>query len=146
METLYNTCKELTRPFWELWLTKGLVSVGAVGVAVLLGEDLHRAAGAVTILIVIDTLTAVWAEKKTGEDITYRRFATVMPKILRYGLFLVAAHQVQSLIGFDVYVEDVVVVFLATTEFISIAENLAKLGMPVPAKLLNKIHEIRDSK
>lgn len=144
MESVATFCRETFSPFSEIWLFKTVSSVGVASVAYFFGADLWYASGAVTFLVAIDSITAIWASWKGGEVIKPSMAMQVIPKFIRYGLFLASAHLVQTLVGVDIYIEDAVVIFLGITEFISIAGNLERLGMKLPKVLMRKVKQIQD--
>lgn len=144
IEPIVGVCKDLAEPFLDHLFLKATLSAVGVTAGFLFGVAFYQLIWIVIVLVVIDSITGVWAARESGEVVSSRRFVTTVPKLLRYLIFIVAGHLLQTSIPFNLYIENIVVVFLATTEFISIAENLGKAGMPIPNKLLNKIEELRD--
>jgi len=60
-------------------------------------------------------------------------------------LFLVAlGHLTDRILGLNDLVLNICIVFIFANEGISIVENLARLGVPVPAKLSNVLEQIRE--
>jgi toxin secretion/phage lysis holin len=139
-----QACKTALEPFADHLILKTILAYLGIATGFLFGVEFYNYIWVIVVLVVLDSFTGVWGAKISGEVISSKRFILSVPKLLRYLIFIVAGHLLQSVIPFEMYIENVVVIFLATTEFISIAENLGKAGMPVPKKLLNKIEELRD--
>ena len=142
--SVWNTCKEWVSPFTDLTLFKSVLAAGSVGLGLVFGVEFYNFIFLVIWLVALDSFSGIWAAKQSGEPITSRQFGRVLPKMIRYLVFIASGHALQQVIGIPLYIENVVFIFIATTEFISIAENLAKVGMPIPRQLLNKIEELRD--
>ena len=143
-ETFLQTCKEIAQPFVDDLMLKGLLATAGMFAGFLFGVEFLPFVGVLIILVLLDTITGVWGAKLNGETISSKRFIASVPKLIRYLIFIAAGHLLQLTIPFEMYIENVVLVFLAATEFISIMENLGKSGMPVPKKLLNQIEQLRD--
>lgn len=141
---IVQTCKSALEPFADHLILKSILAYLGIATGFFFGVEFYNFVWIIVALVVIDSFTGVWGAKISGEVISSKRFILTVPKLLRYLIFIVAGHLLQSVIPFEMYVENVVIIFLATTEFISIAENLGKAGMPVPKKLLNKIEELRN--
>ena len=93
------------------------------------------------VLIVIDLLTGVWASVKAGYPVESRKALKTATKTIVYLLFFVSAHMTSHLIPKSDFIVVGVLAFLALTEFLSVAENMAKLGYSLPQKLLNQLGE-----
>lgn len=143
VEPIINSCREAVQPFIESSLLKGVLASVGLSAGFLFGVEFYEFIWIIIILVVLDSVTGVWGAKVAGHVISSKKFITTVPKMLRYLVFIIAAHMLQEAISLEMYIENIVIVFLATTEFISIAENLGKAGMPVPKALLNKVHELR---
>lgn len=142
--SVFNTCRAWFEPFSDLLTIKGFLAAGSIWLGFIFGVEFYNYVFLIVWLVVLDSLTGLWGAKASGEVISSAKFSRVLPKLMRYLVFVAAGHALQKTIGVNLYVENVVFIFLAATEFISIAENLGKAGMPVPKKLLNKIEELRD--
>ena len=143
VEPIIGACKEAVQPFVEHSLLKATLASVGLSAGFLFGVQFYELIWIVMVLAIIDTFTGVWGARSCGETISSKAFIRSVPKLLRYLIFVVAGHMLQMAIPINLYIENVVVVFLATTEFISIAENLGKAGMPIPRKLLAKIEKLR---
>lgn len=144
MTSLLETCREAAEPFIDNAAIKFLFASVGVSAGFLFGVDFYDFIWMLVVLVALDSVTGLWGAKTSGEEITSKRFVLSVPKLIRYLVFIAAGHLLQQLIGVNLYIENAILIYLATTEFISIAENLGKAGMPVPKRLLNKIEEIRD--
>lgn len=140
---IIGVCKEAIQPFAEHIFLKTLLASVGLSAGFLFGVQFYELIAIVIILVVIDAFTGVWGARESGECVSSRKFIRSVPKLLRYLVFIVAGHLLQMAIPVNLYIENVVIVFLATTEFISIAENLAKAGMPIPKNLLTRIEKLR---
>lgn len=127
-------------------LAKGCVGAVLGVLWYLLGADNKAAVGALLVLIAFDLATALWAAYKTGVAIESRRIFKSASKLVIYLLFISAGHLTSVILGDFTIVQYGVASFLALTEFISIMENIGKMGYMVPQKLLNRLQELRDTK
>lgn len=93
------------------------------------------------VLIVIDLLTGIWASVKAGSPVESRKALKTATKTIIYLLFFISAHMTSHLIPKSDFVVVGVLAFLALTEFLSVAENMAKLGYSLPQKILNQLGE-----
>jgi len=143
IDPIIGVCKEAIQPFAEHFFLKSLLASIGVTAGFLFGVQFYELIAVVIVLVVIDAFAGVWGARESGECISSKRFIKTVPKLLRYLIFVVAGHMLQVAIPVNLYIENIVVIFLATTEFISIAENLGKAGMPIPRKLLAKIEKLR---
>ena len=100
---------------------------------------------AIMSLVIFDFLTAVGAVKYTGGQIKSAKIFRTVVKLLTYLGVVSAGFMLEKVIGFNVGADDLLIVFLGATEFISIMENMAKLGFNTPKKLLNIVEDIRDN-
>jgi len=144
MTSFLDTCREFASPFLDAFTVKTFLAVFGVTAGFLFGVEFYDFIWMLIALVVMDTVTGVWGAKVSKEVISSKRFILSVPKLLRYLLFISAGHLMQGLIGINLYIENAILIYLAATEFISIAENLGKAGMPVPKRLLNRIEELRD--
>lgn len=90
------------------------------------------------ILIAIDFATGflgAWISK----DVSSNKMWKGVVKMFTCFCLVLAAHQLVRLTGFVKWVEDGVVMYLASMQFISILENAARLGVPVPLWIKEKL-------
>lgn len=101
----------------------------------------------IAILIMFDFVTAIFATFKTKEKITSSRASRTLVKLVVYGILASASVLVDRFILEQGQIfADLVLGFIAVTEFISILENIGKMGYVIPTKMLEKLKSIRDSK
>lgn len=144
MNTLIEQCKEWADPFADLFGIKAILAVFGVVFSYAFGIEFYSFIGVIISLVILDTFTGIYAAKVSNTEITSRKFIKSVPKLLRYLTFIAAGHLLQQVTPLETYIENVIIIFLAATEFISITENLGKAGMPIPKKLLNRIEELRN--
>ncbi len=115
-----------------------LASFGTMIMAVV--GDTEFALQIVVILVFIDGLSGFacgWKE----ENISSKRFARTLYKLLLYFALIIATHQVTRYAGYMKWVEDFTVLYLSITELISLFENAARLGVPMPPWVLKKLRK-----
>lgn len=102
---------------------------------------------AVISLITIDTIMGVMASHKEGLMLTSRRFADVLVKMFTYNLLVITAHIINvTLVDFIPFVQ-ITLLFIATTEFYSIAENFGRItGTDFNVYLREKIKDFFKNK
>lgn len=110
--------------------------------------DIHliEAAKALLVLIMVDFLTAMFAAKKSGEEIKSSRVFRTPIKILIYFMLVSVTHLMETVTPILSILDETMMTFLALTELISIIENTGRMGYAVPQKLLNKLRDMRDDK
>jgi phage-related holin len=124
-----------------------LLKVGiAVSFAVLFDISKGPELTALFILIIIDLLTALGAAKYKGDRIESRKMFRSAVKLLTYFGVVSAGFLLETSIGYNVGADEILIAFLASTEFISIMENMAKLGFKTPQRLLNLVEDVRDGR
>ena len=112
--------------------------------AVLFDISKEPALIAIFFLIIIDFLTGVAAAKKTGIQVRSAKIFRTATKLLTYFGMISAGYLLEKSIGYNLGADDIMIIFLAATEFISIMENVGKLGYKTPNKLLNVVENLRD--
>lgn len=137
MQSIIDNLLTITPP-------KVIVSVGLF-IAFMFGEIHQFSILAVLVLLVLDTILGTMASKYNNEPITSKRFARAVHKSFVYFSTISASYftdvAIKS-IGIAPF-EPVVIGFIAVTEFISILENVGRMGYPVPRKLLNQLNGIK---
>lgn len=101
---------------------------------------------AVFILIMIDFLTGVGAAKYKGEQIKSAKIFRSAVKVITYFAVISAGFLLETSIGYNVGADEILIAFFGATEFISIMENMAKLGFKTPKRLLNIVEDIQNGK
>lgn len=95
------------------------------------------------LLLIFDTITGIWAVIKVDgiKGMTSRDFFRLPRKFFVYTSFLLVARLADK--NFPLAIAAPLMdAFVASTECISILENFAKLGSPVPLTLINKLKDI----
>jgi len=111
----------------------------------LFGGEYHDMLTAIVMLIVFDTLLGVLATYHEGQAITSRKFSRVVQKGLVYFSAISAGYFTDLTIGWNV-IQATMIAFIAVTEFISILENMGRLGYQTPKKLLNQLKDFQSQK
>lgn len=145
MEFLHNIRLALTGVF-EYFNFKTAASLLVTIGMYMVGAEHISALNALLILVVIDFITGLSSAKVKGDVITSRKASRSAVKLVVYILLVTSAHLAETIMPGDSFFETIVISFLALTEFISILENIGRMGYAVPLKLLNKLQELRDAK
>ena len=107
----------------------------------------QKALLAVFILIWADCITAIYGSFRSGVAIRSSKFFRTPIKIGIYFGLIYVTHVTGYTIPFlSNILDETIIGFVATTELISIMENIHKMGYPVPSQLVKKLINIRDSK
>lgn len=109
--------------------------------------DVHTktSLGIVLYLTIFDFITGFSAAKYTGEVIKSSKIFRTCLKIFLYFGIISSAYLFERAVGINIGADNILIVFFAFTEFISILENFAKLGLKLPGKLLNIINAFKGS-
>lgn len=132
MQTLSSFC--------EAWFYKAILSACGATLFVLIGEN-YIAYQIFFILTSIDFITGVMVGFFASELSSRKMFRTSY-KFLIYSLLAISAHQMTRYSGHFEWVEDGVVLFVASTELLSIIENTHKLGVPMPMWIKKRLLSI----
>lgn len=111
----------------------------------LFGNLYTEALMAILILMIIDTLFALMAAYHNGQPITSRRFSRSLFKAIVYFMAISAGYFADLTIPFSV-IQATMIAFVGATEFISILENMGRMGYKTPKKLLNQLQEFQSKK
>jgi phage-related holin len=84
---------------------------------------LQEAIYTVAVLIILDTITGVWAAKKRGEIFSSRKFFDSVAKIFIYDTLIIMAYLIEKYLLHYVPCLQLVLAFIAITEFTSLLEN-----------------------
>lgn len=103
---------------------------------------------AVLMLMIFDTILGVMATYKEGQAITSRKFSRVVQKGAIYMLSISAGYFADlTVAGSGVQlIQPTMIAFIGITEFISILENMGRLGYQTPKKLLNQLKDFQSQK
>lgn len=100
---------------------------------------------AVMMLMTFDTILGLMATYYEGGAITSRRFSRVVQKGSVYLIAISAGYFTDLTIGWAV-IQTTMIGFIAVTEFISILENMGRMGFQTPKKLLNQLETFKSQK
>jgi toxin secretion/phage lysis holin len=109
------------------------------------GDIYKQAILSVMMLITIDTFFGVISAYYEGSAITSRKFGRIVQKSTVYMLAISAGYFADITIGWQI-IESVMIGFIGVTEFISILENMGRLGYQTPKKLLNQLKDFQSQK
>ena len=90
------------------------------------------------ILITVDTISG-FAKGLRSKSLSSRRMSRSVTKMLMYYTLVLSAHQLTRYAGYLQWFEDFIIIFLLTTELISIIENAHELGIPIPHWVIEKL-------
>lgn len=136
--------QEIITTVIEPTLLKVMVSF-LFGVSFFFGDYHTQAILAVLMLMIFDTIFGVMATYHEGKPITSRRFSRVVQKGCVYFMSISAGYFADLTIGWAV-IQATMIAFIGVTEFISILENMGRLGYQTPKKLLNQLENFKSQK
>jgi toxin secretion/phage lysis holin len=125
-----------------------LIKVGAtvaLSYGFLFGDFHSQAILAILMLMVFDTVLGVMATWYEGQAITSRKFSRVVQKGVVYFMSISAGYFTDQTTGIDI-VQSTMIAFIGVTEFISILENMGRMGYQTPKKLLHQLKDFQSSK
>lgn len=141
MQTFETIAIKLSEfPLFKLGLTTGLALM-----SFFIGEVYQDAVIAVMMLMLFDTITGVYASKLEGNIITSKRFVNKVRQSVMYLLAISAANFLDQTVPGQL-VQFATIGFVAGTEFISIIENIGRMGYRTPQRLLNQLKAEYESK
>ena len=121
------------------------IATALLAFAFLFGDFHTEAITAVLMLMIFDTILGVMATYSEGQAITSRKFSRVVQKGLVYFMSISAGYFADLTIGWTV-IQTTMIAFIGVTEFISILENMGRLGYQTPKKLLNQLEDFKSQK
>lgn len=101
---------------------------------------------ALFMLIIFDFFTGIWSAYKAKEDIKSSKVFRTAWKFALYFMAVSAGYFTEIIIGTDLFIAKTIMIFLASTELVSILENIQKAGYDVPISLLKKLKDFIKSK
>lgn len=137
-EYLHGVCSNV--------LVKCVAVFGALLVDFGFGDISQPLLVAVFMLISFDFFTGVLGAIRQKEKITSRRIFDTALKYVLYFTAISAGYFTELVIGTELFIAKTIMIFLATTELISILENINKAGYPTPAHLIKKLKDLLKSK
>ena len=126
--------------------TLKFLTTGAVAfVTFFFGSIYNEALLAILMLLVFDTILGIAASVFEGRGITSRRFGRSLIKGIVYFTAISAGYFADQTIPYAL-IESTMIAFIGVTEFISILENMGRLGYKTPKKLLNQLQDIQEGR
>jgi len=122
-----------------------LIATGAIIFSFLFGDFHDQAILAILMLMIFDTILGVMATYHEGKPITSRKFSRVVQKGIVYFMAISAGYFADLTIGWHI-IQATMIAFIGVTEFISILENMGRLGYETPKKLLNHLKDFQSQK
>lgn len=101
---------------------------------------------ALLMLVIADFITGVASSVHTGHSVKSAKIYRTGVKLAIYFLAVSSGHFIENALGYNIGADEMLIIFFSVTEFISIMENMAKLGFATPKKLLNIMEDVRDLK
>lgn len=135
-----NLSNIVERIFEMSWLKTCLITFGMVWASMFEGQ--HQVMAIIPLMIILDAITgfmAAWMKHDIDSSYYYKSPL----KAFIYLVFVLIARAVDSVSPGD-YFTYMMNFFIVSTEAISILENVAKMGLPVPTmffKRLKRYHE-----
>lgn len=111
----------------------------------LFGNLYTEALVAILALVVFDAIFAMFAAYKEGQAITSRKFSRSLYKSTVYFMAISAGYFADLTIPFNI-IQATMIAFVGATEFISILENMGRMGFQTPKKLLNQLKDFQSNK
>lgn len=129
--------------FCENFILKVIVSVCGVAVVSLIGTN-YVAYEILFVLIGIDTITGMSVAFQNKNFSSSQSFKGLKKILLFFGL-VIASHQITRYSGNFQFLEDGVVLYCAANELLSIIENSGKLGVPLPAWIIERLKAFKET-
>lgn len=126
-------------------LLKVVTSAVLSGALFFFGSVYNDALVAIAMLMAIDTVLGVAAAWHNGEAIKSRRFSRVVLKGIIYFTAISAGYFADLTMPFNI-IQGTMVAFVGVTEFISILENVGRMGYKTPKRLLNDLREYQETR
>lgn len=117
----------------------------ALAVGFFFGDVYTDAIVAVLMLMVFDTILGVRSAWVEGQAITSKKFSRAVWKGFVYMISISAGYFLDQTLPFIV-AQTTMIGFIAVTEFVSILENMGRMGYQTPRKLLNQLQDFKSQK
>ena len=117
----------------------------AFGMTFLFGDFHTQAIVAILMLMIFDTILGVMAVYSENQALTSRKFSRIVQNGAVYFMAISAGYFADLTIGWQV-IQATMIGFIGVTEFISILENMGRLGYQTPKKLLNQLKDFKSEK
>lgn len=118
---------------------------GAILFSFFFGDFHTQALTALFMLVMFDTVLGIMATKAEGKAFTSKKFARLPGKMFVYFVGISGAMFADTTIGLP-FIQTSMIAFMGVTEFISILENMQRLGYETPKKLLNQLKDFKSLK
>lgn len=138
-------CAEKTNALLQFLEVKVATSILLSGMTFFFGEIYTQGLIAIVMLMVFDTILGIAADKHENKVISSRRFSRAVIKGIVYFTAISAAYFTDLTVPGG-FVQSTMIAFVAMTEFISILENVGRLGFKTPQKLLNQLRDINNNR
>lgn len=130
---MIDTAKYYLALVWTSWLSVTIYLIGGF-------DNLFRA---LLIMMVLDYITGVAKGFKNKNANSNRAYRGLKKKLIVL-IIIVAATQMDIILQ-AVGIRTLVLMFYVATEFLSVLENAAILGVPIPEKLKLSLEQYRDN-
>jgi phage-related holin len=137
--TVFFQARDILASVISHWVVKGIAASLISLAAMMLGPENYRLLLVLGLLVVIDLITGMVAAVSRGEPLESRKVFKTATKSFVYILFFSSAYLTHTIVPFSDFITIGVLSFLGLTEFLSVIENMAKMGYILPQKLLNQI-------
>lgn len=131
---MISLAKSYLAMIYTSWISLAIYLIGGF-------DNLFRA---LLVMMALDYLTGIikgYKNKNINSKTAYKGF---WKKLVV--LFIVVAATQMDMILYDMGIRTLVLMFYVATEFLSIIENAATLGVPIPEKLRNALEQCKDNK
>jgi toxin secretion/phage lysis holin len=128
---------------WFNWDSIANWGAGVAGAALGLAGGWDALMKVLVTCMVVDYITGIWnaiKEKKLSSKVG---FIGILRKLTIFGVVIVAA-QVDVALNLQAVCRTAAVAFYAANEGISVLENAAAIGLPVPQKLVDMLGQLKD--
>lgn len=97
------------------------------------------------LLVLLDFATGISAAKFMGDPIRSSKIKHTAIKLTAYFVIIAGAHLAEKgLISYLAVIDETVTAFFLLTELISLLENMGRLGVQTPKKLLNQLSDVKN--
>lgn len=118
-------------------------AAGAGGVVIGLMGGWDALMKALVICMVVDYVTGVANAIKEKRLSSQIGFVGILRKLTIFGVIIVAA-QIDQALGLDAICRTAAVAFYTANEAISVTENAATIGLPIPQRLVDALGQLKD--
>lgn len=134
------------KTFGENLLIKAFGAYLVIVVEFFFGVGKEQVLIALLMLVLADFITGVSASVREKHAIKSAKVYRTAIKLAIYFLAVSSGHFIEVALGYNIGADEMLIIFFGVTEFISILENMARLGFATPKKLLNIMEEVKELK